>query len=328
MSPMAWDELTMAGRRKRLRSVAMSALRRYDITPDRLTLIATDTNTVYKVSGPGGPWMLRVAHAGAIEHPIPQVHSEMQVLVHLSDAGIPVPRPVAATDGAFVQLVEAEGVPGERRCVLLKWLPGKIVGERVGPVIAGAYGRMAADLHTALARFAPGPDFEIVSYDSPFPFDEPVVLWDAPRSILPEARRRLFEATRDQVQSVIDRLASDGGRQVLHGDLHIWNVITDGGVLGAIDFEDLMWGWPVQDIATTLYYVEGEDRYPAFLEAFRSGYRAAGTWPSSDDIATFLAARSLVMCNDALLLADDPDFDLDPAAFLSRAQRRIERFLG
>ena len=293
MNPRAWDELTIAGRRRRLRSVAESALRRYGIIPDRLTLIATDTNTVYKVHGRGGPWMLRVAHAGAIEHPITQVRSEMQVLLHLSDSGIIVPRPVTAGDGSLVQVVETEGVPGARRCVLLEWLPGKIVGERIGSVTAEAYGRLAADLHGALARFTPGTEFEIVSYDNPFPFEEPIVVWDAPPSVLPKGRRRLFETTRNHVQGVIDRLSSEGGRQVLHGDLHVWNVITDRGSLGAIDFEDIMWGWPVQDIATTLYYVEGADHYPAFLDAFGTGYRARGIWPSHEDISTFMAARAM-----------------------------------
>ena len=42
--------------------------------------------------------------------------------------------------------------------------------------------------------------------------------------------------------------------RILHNDLHQWNVRIYRGRLSPIDFEDLMWGWPVQDIATTLYY--------------------------------------------------------------------------
>jgi Ser/Thr protein kinase RdoA (MazF antagonist) len=328
MTGVPWDALSAAGRRRRLRHTAVEALSRYEIAIDRLALVATDTNTVYRVDGRDGRWMLRIGIAGAIEHPLPQVRAEMRVLEHLAAAGLAVPRPVPARDGSLVQEVVVDGIPGARRCVLLEWLPGRILGERVGPRTAAAYGEMAARLHEELARFEPGPDFDIVSYDSPFPFEEPVVLFDAPRSVLGAARRRLFGETRDRVQALIDRLGAGAPRQVLHGDLHVWNVITDGSRLGAIDFEDLMWGWPVQDIATTLYYKETEPHYASFRDAFRSGYSQVAAWPSDREVATFIAARALVMCNDALLLQDDPAFDLDLAAFFARAERRIRRVLG
>ena len=63
----------------------------------------------------------------------------------------------------------------------------------------------------------------------------------------------MYEKAIAWAQEAIDRLqASAESMRLLHGDLHQWNVRSYRGVLSPIDFEDLMLGWPVQDIATTL----------------------------------------------------------------------------
>ena len=63
----------------------------------------------------------------------------------------------------------------------------------------------------------------------------------------------VYEKAIAWTQEAITRLQASGEPlRLLHGDLHPWNVRSYRGVLSPIDFEDLMLGWPVQDIATTL----------------------------------------------------------------------------
>jgi Ser/Thr protein kinase RdoA (MazF antagonist) len=116
--------------------------------------------------------------------------------------------------------------------------------------------------------------------------------------------------------------------RVLHGDLHSWNVKVTGGRVVAFDFEDLMWGWPVQDIATTLYYWWGRDDFQLLRSAFRQGYETVAPWPDAtgDEVDTFIVGRALVIANDAIQLVDS----LAPGeaeAILRRGQERIRLHL-
>lgn len=115
--------------------------------------------------------------------------------------------------------------------------------------------------------------------------------------------------------------------RLLHGDLHQWNVRYSRGRLSPIDFEDLMWGWPVQDIATTLYYSVDEDDYPVKRVAFEQGYQRISPWPERipGEIASFIAARGLGMAN--FVLHHPELIDNDTPAFLERVEKRLQRLM-
>ena len=117
--------------------------------------------------------------------------------------------------------------------------------------------------------------------------------------------------------------------QIVHGDLHIWNVLVSRWGLGAIDFEDHLWGWPVQDLGVTLYYLEGHDGYRERLAGIRRGYETVAPWPERypGEIAAFIAARTLVLANDVILLEREEEPGLDAGAFFARAEARLRRLL-
>ena len=132
----------------------------------------------------------------------------------------------------------------------------------------------------------------------------------------------------DWAQTAIDRLKASGEpMRIIHGDLHQWNVRYARGVLSPIDFEDLMWGWPVQDIATTLYYSQDEPNYPELRAAFEQGYRRVSAWPErfAGEVDAFIAARGLGMVNFVLQNNDLMGFDLP--AFVERAESRLRRLM-
>jgi Ser/Thr protein kinase RdoA (MazF antagonist) len=114
--------------------------------------------------------------------------------------------------------------------------------------------------------------------------------------------------------------------RIIHGDLHQWNVRCVRGRLAPIDFEDLMWGWPVQDIATTLYYSADQADFAEMRAAFELGYRRVGTWPERypGEIEAFMAARALGMMN--FVLQSSAGFDL--AAFAERLENRLRRWMA
>jgi Ser/Thr protein kinase RdoA (MazF antagonist) len=157
------------------------------------------------------------------------------------------------------------------------------------------------------------------------------VLYDGDHRHLPAERRARFIAAAAHVERAIDDLkARNEPMQVLHGDLHVWNVLKTRRGLAAIDFEDHMWGWPIQDLGVALYYLARRPNYRAMLDHFRAGYVRVRPWPERrpGELETFIAARTLVLANDVVLLEREGEAGLDADAFFVRADALLQRLLG
>lgn len=117
--------------------------------------------------------------------------------------------------------------------------------------------------------------------------------------------------------------ASGEPMRIIHGDLHQWNVRNKRGVLSPIDFEDLMLGWPVQDIATTLYYFDSKD-FARLRNAFQEGYTRHSPWPEqlAGEIDSFIAARGLGLAN-FILNDPNPAWREQAGEFIERVEKRL-----
>ena len=327
-----FNQLTNRGRALRLRKMALTALERYDLDVARVRLITNDMNGIFRVDTAGGEkHILRIGVPGDGGHSLETIRSEMMWLAALRrETGLSVPRPLATRDGALVSTVEVSGVPEPRHCVVFSWVKGMDLADRPTRENWIKLGEFASRLHDHGTAFQPPEGFSINRYDKVFPFQEPVVIFDdAYRHILPPTRREVFQQVVDRVQAVLDRLnANSGGMGVIHGDLHHWNAKVYRGQISALDFEDLMWGYPVQDIAVTLYYMQWHDDYLALRDAFKQGYTSRRTWPEQQpgEIDTFIAGRVLVLANYIL---EDPSPDYRTAApeYFERWEKRLRACL-
>jgi Ser/Thr protein kinase RdoA (MazF antagonist) len=308
--------------------VAQSALESYDLDVARLRLITNDTNGIFRVDTPNDRFVIRVGLGGHIGHSLTEVRSETEWLAALAaETDLTVPRPIPDRNGNLVVVVTDPDVPDPRNCVVFSWLTGPLLDERLDAANMAALGKYAAGLHHHGSGFRPSPRFAAPRYDRLFPFDEPVVLFDEPVSdLLPHRRRMLFSKAARRVEALLEKLLGRGEpMRVMHGDLHPWNVKVDRGRIAAFDFEDLMWGWPVQDIATTLYYIQGRTDEDELRSSFAAGYRSsAGWWPHQAEIDTFVAGRALVLANDVLVT---PEWSAEAPSFFERAEWRLRKLL-
>jgi Ser/Thr protein kinase RdoA (MazF antagonist) len=323
--------LTNRGRARRLRRIALGALDDYDLNAARLRLITNSFNCIFRVdTSDGEKYVLRVCLPAS--YALTQIRSEMIWLDALNrDTELLVPRPLTTKDGEFSTTAQAAGVPEPRQCVIFSWVPGRDLDEQLTMKNVERFGGFAAQLHQHAAEFRPPEGFSTsFRFDQVFPFDEPVILFeDEHREVLPPARRELFQGVVERVQAAIDHLKdSEEPMRILHGDLHRWNVKVYRGRIGAFDFEELMWGWPVQDIATTLYYFYGEENYPALRAAFKQGYTAVAPWPERypGEIDTFIAGRNLVLAN-TVLQDSAPEWRAEAPRYFERAEARLRALL-
>jgi len=323
----AFDDLTERGRARRLRALAFNALDNYDLDCRRLELVTNHLNGIFKVETSGKSWILRVSTPEG-GHTRSHIEAETAWLSALArETRISVPRPLPACDGSIVISASASGVPEERFCCVFSWVPGVDLASRLTYENIRSQGRLMAQLHEHTKTFQFSDKRDILVFDKVFYFPEPLVIFDeSTAELMTKGQRWKFQTWNERAEGAIRSLVSSDERaRILHGDLHQWNIRVSRGILSPIDFEDLILGWPVQDIAISLYYYQDEKDYPAKRDAFREGYCSMAPWPErqAGEIDTFLAARGLSLLN--FVLQNWKMLEMDPKNFSDRIEMRIDQ---
>ena len=96
-----------------------------------------------------------------------------------------------------------------------------------------------------------------------------------------------MERAWEAVEEAFAHLYADlSGLQVIHNDLHHENIKLSRGRLRPFDFEDTIWGYPVQDIAMAMQDLMldvAPEAYDPLLGAFRQGYESRAPWPEGHE---------------------------------------------
>jgi len=282
------------------------------------------SNIIFRVDTDDGPLALRVDYQ--------QDHSEENIAVELAwlealagETDLDVARVVPARNGDLSVWAGADGVPGERCCVLFEWIPGKPLDEDLTPERYRQLGLLSAGLHAHGATF--DPPFQPMVWDQVFywpPEIDPVVIWDSEYDYLFDSHRRdLLERSIAAIEPAFGRLDWKQG-QIIHGDLHPWNVHVSRSRIIAFDFEDVAFGLPVQDVAITLFYNRTVPGYPELRAAFEEGYSAVAPWPVRYDgeLEHFMAARTVMFINYVA------HYEGASTDFYENAFPRLEHFLN
>jgi Ser/Thr protein kinase RdoA (MazF antagonist) len=319
-----FEELTNAGKARRLRAVAAAALERYHLRVRRLRLITNEFNAVFRVdTDDGRTYVLRVNLPG--RRSLAEIEAEMSWLNALAiETAVGVPTPVPADGGDLVVTVSAGGVPEPRHCALFGWIGGVDLAARLTEDNVAELGALTAQLHLHALSFDTPTGLR--RWDNPFPLDDRHVLLDD--GVVSPADRATFATALDRIEAVLERLSGEQPRMI-HGDLHQDNVRVVRGRLFAIDFDDSLLGHPVQDIGVTFWNLQEETNYHALRRAFRRGYERHASWPehSPGDIDTFVADRALMLI-DYALQNTPADEAADTRVFIDREVRHLRRWLS
>lgn len=330
-----YSDLTRRGQARRLRKIVFAALQRYDLEPIRVRLITNETNGIFRIDTlDKRKYVMRLTDPKCC-HSLDEILAEMfwlQAIAQETDLG--VPQPVYTLDGQLVTTIANEAVFQKRHCVLFSWIPGKHLAEQICPENLYKLGQFAAQLHVHGRNFGLKNRLSIRKLDKVFPYSdpnfpiEPIVLFDDLHQdlISPEIRSKLIKIT-DYLQREFDKLfLTPKGLGLIHNDMHQWNIKVYRGKIYLIDFEDMMWGYPVQEIANTFFYLSGYEEVKELKDAYMRGYSTIGLWPADDQIETFIASRYLMLAN--YLLASDELADREYAPqYISRMEAYLNKFI-
>lgn len=299
----AYTDLTDRGKLRRLRQLTLSTLVHYDLQVKSVKFLTIGTNTMFQLqTSDGKRYVLRIYSDE--ETTLRENQAEMFWLDALKrDTDLRIAEPVKRRDGNYITLARVPGVPGERRCVLFKWVPGRPLENTLNAVTYHKLGHTSAKLHNHAETLNPlPPHIQPKKWDKVFYYpDEPVVYNTVNYChLFPPERVALLNEVIARANTVFAQLYAHPDQQILiHGDLHYWNVHLYRGELYVLDFEDVMLGYPVQDIAVTLSYGRQRERYREWREAFVQGYMRVRSWPTDGErvIETLMAARSVMFVN-------------------------------
>lgn len=298
-SPRAQAEAT------RLLPLAQRVLLRYPYVVREVTHLATHSNVLFRVvTNLGQQMVLRVGtpHANSRSN----IELEVAWLAALNeDTDLDVVRPVPAANGDLIVDEYDDGVDKERACVLFSWIPGQPMGAGAGSFAYRLLGAMSAALAAHGKTWSPPSNVAIRRWDEVFYYQDdfdPVIIENPLYGHLFDKRRvTTINRAIAMAQEIIDESYAGTDPQVVHGDLHEWNVHLAASRLYAFDFEDVMLALPAQDVAISLYSSRSSEIRTDIRKAFRKGYETVAEWPLVDErqLDGFHAARQIMLMNYA-----------------------------
>jgi len=282
----AYEDLTPRGKLRRTRQIARRALETFGFTKAHLRFIVDSGNILYRIKAVEpvpmeGSLYVKNCYLLRLHWPGYQndsaVNSELQWLHALSDAGLPVPQPVATTGGKLSVEISVPDMPEGRRCSLLRWVKGRMVVKRVHRWHMKAIGSLIARLHNHASSWKSPSGFVRRHYDhNGFWGDDTGTSFTADE-VWPRIPKRYFKAFQE-VTTQVEQVMEDWGKRsdvygLIHADLGTKaNVLFYEGEARAIDFDDGGFGYWVYDLAVPLCDWEGENVWSVYRDALLEGY--------------------------------------------------------
>ena len=287
-------------------ALAHAALPRWELDVAAIEPIKVRENAVFRLVLAGGARaVLRIHRRGY--HSDAALRSEFAWMRALEAAGIAVPTVILSRRGHEFEVVETRELAGPRQVDVFQWIEGRQLGSvETGVNVAGDAGTVAVQYHTIGAlmarmhnqstgwRFPAG--FVRHSWDSAGLVGEQPLwgrFWEL-AALTPAQRSLLLEARAQIVQQLAAYGAGSDRYGLIHADLVPENILVNGHDMRVIDFDDAGFGWHLFDVATSLYFLTGDNLYPVARTSVLRGYRSERPLPDDvvDNLVLFMAARA------------------------------------
>ena len=323
-----YEKLTFRGKILRLRKLCIKALEAYPIDVARVRYLTTESTTMFRVDAKdGSKYVIRLY--SEFDSSLAENQTEMVWLSALArDTDLRVVEPVARKDGDYITFVSMEGIPNEKRCALYKWVPGVQLAEHITPKNYEQFGQMVAQLHNHAEGLQLASHIQPKRWDKVFYFPDEPVVYNTPEyaSLFNAEQLSTLETTIDRVSPFLAGVYRESQPFIIHGDLHYWNVHISRGKLHIIDFEDMVFGFPLQDIAISFYYLRNREDYTALTDAFLAGYARERSLPTFNehDLHLLWMARMANFVNYVAHM-DEPE---DAKPFIESRCLELDKFLA
>jgi hypothetical protein len=301
---------------------AREILAEYGLYDVEIACINYEFNATFKVvTDNGDKYALRI-NVNSTRTPSNML-AEIEFINFLSRIkGIETPKPIANNIDRYITSVLHTDSGKTIYGILYTWLEGEEIGDEPTQEQLFSVGAAMATMHQSSLQFKLSEMAELPTFSD--------WLWGTQDFLLSDKSRltqEQYEAIRDAIAIIENdtrNLFRSNPIQVIHGDLHGWNLMWHEGELAIFDFDDCGYGIPHQDLAVTLYYLDT----PAQDEAILEGYRSICEIPaySKAQMNSLLLQRRLVLLN-YLYETKNPEHKAMLPAYLEKTMERVAGFL-
>lgn len=237
-------------------------------------------------------------------------------------SGVNLPRPIANNSDNYISTVFHAESDQELRAVLYTWLEGEELGDEATPSQIFKVGALMAGLHQSSKDFKLTEPAKLPVFDHWLWGTEDFLL--SAKSIVPSYERKLIQEAVSFIELHTAALFAETQVQIIHGDLHGWNLMWHEDVVSVFDFDDCGFGIPQQDLAVAMYYLDTPEQEEALIQ----GYTSVGPLPkyTGQQMAALLIQRRLVLLN-YLYETKNPEHKEMLPAYLEKTIERIGTFL-
>ena len=315
---MSFAELTSQEQIQSLIEPAHKVLLEYGIKESELENINHEYNSTFSVlTTEGVKYALRLNINS--DRTVKNIAAEMTFVNYLADTReFKLAVPVKNLAGGFVSKASHKERGKELLGVLFTWLEGDDVGDEPSLEVVFKMGALLAGLHNATKDL-----------DLPEGQELPVLddfMWHVEDLLLgPKTTLSPEQQSKTAIEGETEKLFDEGNLQLIHADLHGWNLKWHNEELSVFDFDDSGIGLPIQDLATTIYYLDTQEQ----ISDLKKGYSSVRPLPPFTDyqMKALLLQRRIHLLNYIYETQNPEHRDLLPK-YQEETFRRIEEFLA
>ena len=192
------------------------------------------------------------------------------------------------------------------RVGLFKWLPGTDFKDQETKDLFFQLGQKVAKLHQITRDISLPSNITPKKWDQVFYFREEEILYPQSKydPLFSKEDRDFLKDAINFLNQHLKRIHASRQSQLLHGDLNPWNIKLYQNQLAFFDFEDIIYGPPIQELAILLYYYENNEifDYSTVKTQVLKGYNSVenSIYFKEEDLILLRIARRINLMNFAL----------------------------
>ena len=319
---MAFADLTVEQQVETMLPLARQIIDGFDLGECELESINHEFNSTFKVTASSGERFALRINVNS-KRTLANLKAEIYWIEQLSAVeGLTVPTPVKNRAGEYISKAWHPILERDLLAVLFTWLEGEELGDEPTEEMMRAAGRAMARMHAASrdTKLPEGASLPVV--------DD--VFWSYGNSIEPSDQvspqdKATIARAVDKIETITRDLYARNSPQLMHADIHPWNVMWQGSDVAIFDFDDCVIGLPVQDIAVTLYYNDTAEQDAAFL----TGYQEFSPLPeyTETEMKALKLQRRIVLLS-YILETENPEHRAMAPKYLEKTIERIHDLFG
>jgi Ser/Thr protein kinase RdoA (MazF antagonist) len=306
-----------------LEAFSHQILSRYPIDVKSAVSINYEYNATLKVETADGQLFALRINTNSPRTP-ENLRAEIAFVRFLAEDGrVKVPHPIGNREGNFYTSILHEASGRMFHCVLYSWILGEELEDEPTDEQLSALGAVMATMHVAAKGFKLPEGSSLPTFDDPLWWTEDFLLSE--KSVLDAEAKDLISRALSAIKSGVAKFYANGTPMLIHADMHGGNVLWYEDSLSVIDFDDCGIGFPLQDLATALYYLDT----PEQDAAFRRGYESVTPVPecSEKEMKMLFLQRRIVLLNYLYETSNLEHRSMIPD-YQEETLRRIRNFLA